>query len=90
MKILLILTQVTHFHPAYLSRASIDNLLATTPPNNSQVTNSAYSAYVSNVLNITPGMTVLAELRADYFDPRAEKSDPDDDFVNLHYLLNSD
>jgi iron complex outermembrane receptor protein len=64
----------------YLSRASIDNLLATTAVSNSQATNSAYSAYVSDVVNITPAVTVLVALRADYFDSRAEKSDPDDDF----------
>lgn len=66
--------------PVYLSRASIDNLLATTPASNSQSTNSAYSAYISDVLNITPALTVLASLRADYFDSGAEKRDPDDDF----------
>ena len=66
--------------PVYLSRASIDNLLATTAPSNSQSTNSAYSAYISDVLNITPNLTVLASLRADYFDSKAEKSDPEDDF----------
>ena len=66
--------------PVYLSRASIDNLLATTAPGNSQSTNSAYSAYFSDVLNITPNITLLASLRADYFDSKAEKSDPEDDF----------
>ncbi|HEX6225189.1 MAG TPA: TonB-dependent receptor [Chryseolinea sp.] len=66
--------------PVFLSRASIDNLLATTTPGNSQSTNSAYSIYFSDVINITPNVTFLASLRADYFDSRAEKSDPDDDF----------
>jgi iron complex outermembrane receptor protein len=66
--------------PVYLSRASVDNLLAATPANNSQVANSSYSAYVSDVLNITPAITILAGLRADYFDSRAVKSDPYDDF----------
>ena len=66
--------------PVFLSRASIDNLLATTVPSNSQSTNSAYSVYFSDVLNITPKLTVLASLRADYFDSKAEKSDPEDDF----------
>lgn len=65
---------------AYLSRASIDNLLATTPANKNQVTSSAYGAYFSNVINIIPGITVLASLRADYYDSKAEKSNPDDDF----------
>lgn len=60
--------------PVYLSRASIDNLLANTPVNNSQSTNSAYSAYISDVLNITPAITVLAGLRADYFDTKSDFS----------------
>jgi iron complex outermembrane receptor protein len=64
----------------YLSRASIDNLLAETSVNNSQTTNSAYSAYVSDVLNITPAITVLASLRADYFDSKGQKTDPEDDY----------
>ena len=66
--------------PVYLSRASIDNLLANTEANNSHSSNSSYSAYISDVLNITPAVTLLASLRADYFDSRGEKRDPDDDF----------
>jgi iron complex outermembrane recepter protein len=66
--------------PVYLSRASIDNLLANTSANNSHSSNSSYSAYVSNVLNVTPSITILASLRADYFDSRGEKNNPDDDF----------
>jgi iron complex outermembrane receptor protein len=63
-----------------LSRASIDNLLADTAESNSRSTNSAYSFYISDVFNITPAIELLASLRADYFDSKAEKSDPDDDF----------
>jgi iron complex outermembrane receptor protein len=66
--------------PAYLSRPSIDNLLADTEVSNSHSSNSAYSAYISDMLNITPTITILASLRADYFDSKAEKSNPDDDF----------
>jgi iron complex outermembrane receptor protein len=66
--------------PVYLSRASIDVLLANTEVSNSQVSNSAYSAYASDVLNITPALAVSASLRVDYFDSKAEKTDPDDDF----------
>ena len=64
----------------HLSRASIDNLLANTETNNSKSSNSAYSAYVSDVLNLTESITILAAFRADYFDSKAEKSNPDDDF----------
>jgi iron complex outermembrane receptor protein len=64
----------------YLSRASIDNVLAGTAANNSHFSNSAYSVYFSDVLNITSAITVLASLRADYFDSRVQKNDPNDDF----------
>lgn len=66
--------------PVYLSRASIDNLLATTAVSNSKSSNSAYGAYLSNVLNITSNLTVLAGLRMDYFDSKAELSTPDDGY----------
>lgn len=64
----------------YLSKASIDNVLAATVPGNSHAMNSAYGAYISNVLNVTPSLTVLAGVRADYFDSKGEKSDHEDDF----------
>lgn len=63
-----------------MSRPSINNRLATTDPGNSNASNAAYSAYVSDVINITNQLLVLASVRADYFDTKAEKSDPTDDF----------
>ncbi|SKC76505.1 TonB-dependent receptor [Ohtaekwangia koreensis] len=61
--------------PVYLSRASIDNLLAATPVNNSKLTNNTYGAYISNVMTITPAITILAGVRADYFDSDADDFD---------------
>jgi iron complex outermembrane receptor protein len=66
--------------PVYLTQASVDNLLAPLEGSNSNVSNSSYSAYVSDVLNITPGIIVMASLRADYFDSKGEKSSSDDDY----------
>lgn len=66
--------------PVYLSRASIDNVLASTEPANSRVMNSAYGAYISDVINLTPSLTVLAGVRLDYFDSKGERSNSDDDF----------
>lgn len=66
--------------PVYLSRASVDSRLSASEPGNSNSMYSAYGAYVSDVLNITPYLTVLAGVRADYFDSKGEKSDPDDNF----------
>jgi iron complex outermembrane recepter protein len=66
--------------PVFLSRASIDNLLASTEVGNSKVSNGAFSAYLSDAVNITPGLLVLASIRADYFDFQGEKSNKEDDF----------
>lgn len=66
--------------PVYMTEASIDNILAGTEPTNSNISNSTYAAYVSNVFNFTPGLSVMASLRADYFDSKGEKSTDEDDY----------
>ncbi|HTE27266.1 TonB-dependent receptor domain-containing protein [Flavitalea sp.] len=66
--------------PVYLTSASIDNLLAGTASANSNIVNSSYSAYVSDVINITSGLMAMLSLRADYFDSKGEKSTKEDDF----------
>lgn len=66
--------------PVYLTEASINNLLAGTEPAKSNITNSSYSAYASNILNLTPSLMVMVSLRADYFDSKGEKDSSDDDF----------
>ncbi|SFD15120.1 iron complex outermembrane recepter protein [Chitinophaga sp. CF118] len=63
-----------------LSRATIDNLLAGSGINNSNISNSTYSAYVSDVINFTPGLMAMVSLRADYFESKGEKATADDDF----------
>lgn len=66
--------------PVALNRAAISNLLAPLDSSRSNISNSFYSAYVSDVLNITPGLIVMASLRADYFDSKGDKDDPDDGY----------
>jgi len=66
--------------PVYLTQSSVENLLGTIEGTNSNIVNSSYSAYVSDVLNITPGLMAMASLRADYFDSKGEQSEDDDDF----------
>jgi iron complex outermembrane receptor protein len=66
--------------PVYLTRASVDQLLATTGGTNSNVKNSSYSIYASDVLNITPALMAMVSARLDYFDSKGEKSDPSDDY----------
>jgi iron complex outermembrane receptor protein len=66
--------------PVYLTKASVDNLLAGMEPSHSNISNTSYSAYASDVVNVTPGLMAMASLRADYFDSRGEAGTPDDDF----------
>ncbi|RYF99200.1 MAG: TonB-dependent receptor, partial [Chitinophagaceae bacterium] len=66
--------------PVYLTAASIDNLLAGTGNANSNISNSSYSAYVSDVINFTPGLMLMLSLRADYFDSKGEKTTSEDDY----------
>lgn len=63
-----------------LNKQAINDLLAGTTGSNTNIANSAYSAYVSDVLNITPKFIAMLSLRADYFDSKGEKSAEDDDY----------
>ncbi|HVU58817.1 MAG TPA: TonB-dependent receptor [Puia sp.] len=67
-------------HPVYATVASVDSLLASSGNSHSNVSNSTYAAYASDVINFTPNLSVLASLRADYFDSKGEHSDPSDNF----------
>lgn len=67
-------------HPIVpLTKDAVYTLLAGTSGNNSNVTNGFYSAYVSDVLNITPALIAMVSLRADYFDSKGDKNAADDD-----------
>lgn len=64
----------------YLTRSSIDNLLSSTGRSNSNSKDAAYSAYVSDVINLTPKLLAMASLRVDYFDTEGDITTEDDDF----------
>lgn len=66
--------------PNYLSKPSIDNLLAPTGVSNSNSKDATYSAYASNVINLTPSLIVMASLRYDYFDTEGDVSTDADDY----------
>jgi iron complex outermembrane receptor protein len=66
--------------PISMSKPSIDALLAATTPGNSNASNSALGVYISDVINVTDQLLVLASLRGDYYNTEAVKSDPTDDF----------
>lgn len=66
--------------PVYMTQASVDNLLAGLEGSASNITNSSFGAYASNVLNITPKLSAMISLRADYFDSKGERSTAEDDY----------
>jgi iron complex outermembrane receptor protein len=50
-----------------LTQAGVDNLLAGTFPGNQVAESEVYSAYVSDVFNITPALSAMSSLRVDHF-----------------------
>lgn len=67
-------------HPIYATQNSVDSLLASSGQSHSNVSNSTYAAYASDVINLTSGLEILASLRADYFVSKGEHGNPADDF----------
>ncbi|SDS20162.1 TonB-dependent receptor [Christiangramia echinicola] len=59
---------ITDGDSGILSTAAVDGLLENTDRNNTTTKEDIYSAYVSNVLNITPALTAMASLRIDQFE----------------------
>ncbi|WP_026934017.1 TonB-dependent receptor [Christiangramia echinicola] len=59
---------ITDGDSGILSTAAVDALLENTDRNNTTTKEDIYSAYVSNVLNITPALSAMASLRIDQFE----------------------
>ncbi|MHC0445670.1 TonB-dependent siderophore receptor [Flavobacterium sp. 3-218] len=55
-------------NPNFLTTTSVDRLLANEAAGNYNPKDATYSAYASDVLNITPTLLAMASLRIDYFD----------------------
>lgn len=72
--------QANDTHPVYATQESVDSLLAGSGNSNSNVTNSTYAAYISDVINFEPGFSVMASLRGDYFVYPGQKTDASDNF----------
>lgn len=66
--------------PFDLTIEAIKNLVQPLDDSKSDISNSTYAAYASNVLNITPALNVMVSLRADYFDSKGDKDDATDDY----------
>ncbi|MFT3681527.1 MAG: TonB-dependent receptor [Ferruginibacter sp.] len=58
--------------PVYLTKQSVDNLLAGTGTGNYEAKNQVLSAYASDILNITPNLLAMASLRVDNFKTKGE------------------
>ena len=59
---------ITDGDSGILSTAAVDGLLEGVDRNNRTTKEDIYSAYVSNVLNITPALSAMASLRIDQFE----------------------
>ncbi|WPU96118.1 TonB-dependent receptor [Mucilaginibacter sabulilitoris] len=66
--------------PIHLTRSLVDDALAATEGTKSNISNSIYSVYVSDVINFTPGLMAMLSLRGDHFVSKGEVSDPTDDY----------
>ncbi|MCM8568264.1 TonB-dependent receptor [Gramella jeungdoensis] len=59
---------ITDGDSGILSTAAVDGILENVDRNNRNIQEDIYSAYVSNVLNITSGLSAMASLRIDQFE----------------------
>lgn len=59
---------ITDGDSGILSTAAVDALLENTNRNNRTTKEDIYSAYISNVMNITPSLSAMASLRIDQFE----------------------
>ncbi len=57
-----------------LTTTGINQLFSTTPYTNTSATTQVYSTYVSDILNITPSLSISGGLRLDHFEGQSENS----------------
>ncbi|MES2810434.1 MAG: TonB-dependent receptor, partial [Bacteroidota bacterium] len=62
------------------TRNAVDSILTGTGESASNTTNNIFAAYFSDVVNITPALSALVSVRADYFDSKGQFDDASDDF----------
>lgn len=72
--------QFDDLNPNYLTVESVDNILAGEAGPDYHSKDATYSAYVSDVLNITPTLLAMASLRVDYFDTEGNVKTTDDNY----------
>lgn len=67
------------------TQANLDNVFNTVPVRDVKTNSKTFAAYISNVLNITPELTVNLGARLDYFDQNGNEADPKDDYTKLTF-----
>lgn len=72
--------QFDDLNPNYLTVESVDNILSGEAGPDYHSKDATYSAYVSDVLNITPTLLAMASLRVDYFDTEGNVKTTDDNY----------
>lgn len=72
--------QFDDLNPNYLTVESVDKALAAEAGPDYHSKDATYSAYASDVLNITPTLLAMASLRVDYFDTEGEVKTNDDNY----------
>ncbi|WP_042257203.1 TonB-dependent receptor [Cellulophaga lytica] len=68
-----------------LTEAGVLSVLAAQTTNNIKSKTSTYSAYVSDVLNITPALSAMASLRVDRFDNEDDVTTDADDYAQTAF-----
>lgn len=63
-----------------LSQPAVDAILSSSSFNKSKTTETVYSAYISDVINIMPQLSAMLSLRADRFDNGGDIDDATDDY----------
>ncbi|SEO78621.1 iron complex outermembrane recepter protein [Flavobacterium sp. CF108] len=72
--------QFDDLNPNYLTVESVDQALLAEPGPDYHSKDATYSAYASDVLNITPTLLAMASLRVDYFDTEGNVKTNDDNY----------
>lgn len=71
--------------PAGISKSAADTALATAAVNQSETQQRVYSAYISDVIELLPQLSVMASLRVDHFDNQGAISTGADDYTQTAY-----
>lgn len=71
--------------PTGISKSAADTALASATVNQSETQQRVYSAYISDVIELLPQLSVMASLRVDHFDTQGIVSTNADDFTQTAY-----